>query len=251
MGWDEMGREEKGRTCVFLEVGVGGLEEDLDSVERGDDCLGLRWSLHTRECAQSGERERKRRTTQPATPPAIPERTKWPRSLVLVPVVVAAAAAAAAGCFAAALGVIRAGWGTRGRGRSCGVEYRSDWTQLAGPRALLPVSRVLRRIHVLPRASSRPSLLSLTRSLAHSLARSHHGLQSKSRRQAPQRPRRCAYTPPQPHAHTHVAHISRPAPAPPRRPAPAEDRVLEYIKRVSRALALNTRSPTHSPHPHR
>ena len=213
MGWDGMGREEKGRTCVFLEVGVGGLEEDLDSVERGDDCLGLRWSLHTRECAQSGERERKRRTTQPATPPAIPERTKWPRSLV--PVVVAAAAAGAAGCFAAALGVIRAGWGTRGRGRSCGVEYSLGWTQLAGPRALLPVSRVLRRIHVLPRASSRPSLLSLTRSLAHSLA---HTMASKAKADVkPLKRQEGAHTP-HPSRTSYTSH----APPPPRPAAPPQ-----------------------------
>ena len=29
------------RTGIFLEVRIGCLEEDLDSVERRDDCLGL------------------------------------------------------------------------------------------------------------------------------------------------------------------------------------------------------------------
>ena len=61
---------------VLLEVWVRGLEKDLDPVQRRNYCLGLGEEEEDQSLGQrdtSGKPEG--RTTQPATPPAIPERT--------------------------------------------------------------------------------------------------------------------------------------------------------------------------------
>lgn len=69
----ERGKDE--RTGVFAKVGVGRLEEDLDSVERCDDRLCLHLHCQQTDFAQrEREHEGRERTTQPAKPPASPDR---------------------------------------------------------------------------------------------------------------------------------------------------------------------------------
>src|SRR6266702_1726101 len=63
------------RTCVFMVFRIRCLEEDLDAVERGNDCLCLE---DVRSVGQVGNPEKGCvHTTQPATPPAMLERITW------------------------------------------------------------------------------------------------------------------------------------------------------------------------------
>ena len=190
MGWDGMGREEKGRTCVFLEVGVGGLEEDLDSVERGDDRLGLRCTPHMSSLppqrTTDGEKE---------THDAARDAARDPRANKVIEV---SRGRGSSGLF----------WGCIG---SHSNDAGSDSKQFMWGK----VERA--RLFRFPACSvpftcspaSRPS--SLTHSLTHSLTRT---MASKAKSDVkPLKGQEGAHTSPHHTSRTRVAHISRPRPS--------------------------------------
>ena len=186
-GWGGAGT---GRTCVFLELGVRGLEEDLDSVERGDDRLGLRCTPHMSSLppqrTTDGEKE---------THDAARDAARDPRANKVIEV-------------------------SRGRGSSglfCGCigshsnDAGSDSKQFMWGQVSLALERA--RLFRFPACSvpftcppaSRPS------SLTHSLTRT---MASKAKSDVkPLKGQEGAHTSPHRTSRTRVAHISRPRPS--------------------------------------